>query len=183
MNYYNKILYICKLMKKQQIKDEILKENPDYNLISKLSKELYIEQLPTNIIGFKKIAFNVIKANVQNLGSIKQELSCVFTTDKYEYVLVGGWIGINVNKFKKMIIDLTKLDKYIIIITDSTLVNNNLIKVGIETNLYNSNIEVRFNRLEDKRTKFFTIKNDEFKIKVECGTLKQKLRELKLKSI
>lgn len=85
-------------MNADKIKSEILKESPNWLLISELAKEQYESQLETNTLGFKKGVLNIIKVGEWDIYDIHKEISACFDNEEYHYITND-----DVRKFNKWI--------------------------------------------------------------------------------
>jgi hypothetical protein len=156
------------------IKTELEKPNPDWLLISNLAKDMYLKSQQTNSLGLKKGVVNIIKASEYNCAEIVSSLKKCFTTTEYEYILVGGYSGMTVTKFNKLISTLNYNEKYIIVVTNKDQVYPNLTKAGIECVLYNAGLRNKYDR--DKTTTFH-IKGPDVDIKCPVTEIQMHLRD------
>lgn len=156
------------------IKTELEKSNPDWLLISNMAKDMYLKSQQTNSLGLKKGVVNIIKASEYNCSEVVNGLKKCFTTTEYEYLLVGGYSGMTVTKFNKLIPTLNYNEKYIIVVTNKDQVYPNLNKVGIECVLYNAGLRNKYDR--DKTT-MFHIKGPDVDIKCPVTEIQMHLRD------
>jgi hypothetical protein len=156
------------------IKTELEKPNPDWLLISNMAKDMYLKSQQTNSLGLKKGVVNIIKASEYNCAEVVNGLKKCFTTAEYEYILVGGYSGMTVTKFNKLIPTLNYTEKYIIVVTNKDQVYPNLTKAGIECVLYNAGLRNKYDR--DKTT-MFHIKGQDVDIKCPVTEIQMHLRD------
>lgn len=167
--------YIC-YMNVDKIKSEMLKESPDWLLISTLAKEQYESQLDTNTLGFKKGVLNIIKVSEYEIYEIYKEISACFDTEEYHYIAND-----DVRKFNKWIKAKPDLfDKYHIVVTSKPQIALNTMAEGIDCNLYK--VGFRFKYDIDKTTRI-SIKSDSVDLSFEKGTLKQEIRNITLNKL
>jgi hypothetical protein len=127
------------------ISNELLKENPDWLLISNLAKQIHMSQLQTNPLGFKRGVINIIKCGDHNVRPVYEELTSTFDTDDYHLIEIGGWGGMTVTGFNKL---LPKLDmsKYILVVTNKDQVFSNSSIKGYQCNIYKGLMSNKYNR-------------------------------------
>lgn len=166
-------------MSKEVIVSELSKETPDWLLISNLAKELHKGSLPTNPLGFKKGFLNIIKTGKYNTVDVIDELKKCFTSDEYEFIHVGGYSGMTVTKYNKLIPTLINLDKYVVVVTDKDQVYTNSSTKGLECNIYKATIRNKW----DKKATTITIVGAGISIKSELSSLRAEMRGTTLDSI
>ena len=156
------------------IKEELEKSNPDWLLISNLAKDMYLKSQQTNSLGLKKGVVNIIKASEHNCDKILKNLKSCFNTTDYEFVLVGGYAGMTVTKFNKLISTLSYNEKYIVVITNKDQIYPNLTKAGIECILYNAGLR---NKYDGSKPTIFHIKGPDIDIKCPVTEIQMHLRD------
>jgi len=160
----------------EKIKSEILKENPDWLLISTLAKEIYENSLETNALNFKKGVLNIIRCGEWDVHDIKEELMKCFHNNDYNFI-----IGEDVRQFNKWIKEEPNLfDKYHVILTSKNQIPTNASLKGIDCKIYKATIFNKYNK--EKETKF-TIKGDNINISFGKDGLRQEIRSLTLAQI
>ena len=162
------------------IKTELEKSNPDWLLISNLAKDMYLKSQQTNSLGLKKGVVNIIKASEYNCSVVSESLKSCFNTSEYEYLTVGGYSGMTVTKFNKLMSTLNYTDKYLILITNKDQVFANLSRVGVESIVYNASIRNKYDRSKET---IFSIKGSGVEIKCPLGEIRKHLRENALEMI
>jgi hypothetical protein len=160
-------------MNVDKIKSEILKESPDWLLISSLAKEIYESGLESNALNFKKGVLNVIKCSEYETHDVYKEIKACFDGDEYHYITTDDvrWF----NKWIKSKPDL--FSQYYIIITAKPQMVTNPLSEGIDCNLYKVGVRFKYDRA--KATKF-TIKSDTINLSFEKEGLKQEIRNIAL---
>lgn len=156
------------------IKTELEKPNPDWLVISNLAKDMYLKSQQTNSLGLKKGVVNIIKSSEYNCADIVNSLKKCFTTTEYEFILVGGYSGMTVTKFNKLIPTLNYNEKYIAVVTNKDQVYPNLTKAGIECVLYNAGLR---NKYDSDKTTMFNIKGPDVDIKCSVDEIQMHLRD------
>lgn len=163
-------------MNAEKIRSEMLKESPDWLLISALAKEQHESQLETNTLGFKKGVLNIIKVGEYDTYEIYKEISACFGTEEYHYIAND-----DVRKFNKWIKSKPDLfDRYHIVVTSKPQVALNTMAEGIDCNLYRAGLRFKYDR--DKQTRI-SIKGDSVDFSFEQGTLKQEIRNIALNNL
>ena len=162
-------------MNKEEILLEIVKESPDWLAISEAAKAIYESNKVTSI-GFLTGHINVVKGPDHSLKDISNELkTCI---PEAEYYVVGGWSGITVSKFNKIL--PTLVDKFVIVVTDKTQVISNLTKNKMLFRYFTFNIRGKW---DNKKTTFLYLKGEGVDIKAEMGNLKSVARDILLQKI
>ena len=162
-------------MNADKIKSEILKESPNWLLISELAKELHESQLESNTLGFKKGVLNIIKVGEYDVYNIYDEIHTCFDTEEYHYTAND-----DVRKFNKWIKSKPDLfDRYHIVVTSKPQIALNAMTAGIDCNLYKAGLRFKY----DKEPTRIRIKGDSVDLSFEKGTLKQEIRNIALKNL
>jgi len=162
-------------MSLEKIKSEILKENPNWLLVSTLAKEIHENQLETNTLGFKKGIINIIKVGQYDNYDFYKEIKSCFESDEYHYIAND-----DVREFNKWLASKPNLsDKYHIVITSKANILSNSLSEGYECNLYKGGIRLKY----DKKSTKFILKNDNIDISFEKGCLKQEVRNITLNKL
>ena len=162
-------------MNADKIKSEILKESPNWLLISELAKEQYESQLETNTLGFKKGVLNIIKVGEWDIYDIHKEISACFDNEEYHYITND-----DVRKFNKWIKSKPDLfDRYHIVVTSKPKIALNAMSAGIDCNLYKAGLRFKY----VKEPTRINIKGDSVDLSFEHGTLKQEIRNITLKNL
>lgn len=158
-------------------------DKPNWLLISKLSLKLYNETLETNFFKFTKGKLNVIKASQYNCDYIKDALEECMNGTEYKYLLVGGYKGMTVTKFNKLISGLVDEvnDKYIIIVTNKDQVVANSLKQGLMSNQYIGGLKNTWSK--DNVSFEIYIKGNDFSMKCSFDGMRAYIRDAKLKEI
>jgi len=170
-------------MSKEIISTELLKESPDWLLISNLAKELYLSTQQTNPLGFRKGVINVVKCGEYSTWDVLEELKSCFDSGEYS-ITSRSTSNINtlLREYKngggKLKSDIDG-DKYVVIVTDSSSVATNLITAGFQCNLYKATIFGKYT----KKTVKMIIKGEGININVPLGGLKAEIRDAALKSL
>jgi hypothetical protein len=167
-------------MSKELIESELSKNKPNWLLISDLAKELYKSNTQTNPLGFKKGFLNIIKTSEYNVSDILKELEICFNSNEYKFLMVGGYSGMTVTKYNKILPTLKNLDKYIVIVTNKDQVYTNSSTKGFECNIYKSGIR---NKYDTSKKTSITITGDGVQFKAELNSLRAELRGTTLDSI
>lgn len=168
---------------KSEILKELESETPNWLHIAKLAKQAYANSNQSNLIGFRKGALNIIKTGEYTCDDIFSELQKCFTDkEEYNFLLVGGYRGMDVNKFNKLIPNLLKNydDKYIIVVTNKSQVFTNSIKSGLEVNEYKAVIRNKYDKYKDT---MLNIEGAGKKITCKFTELKAYVRDLALEEI
>lgn len=161
-------------MSKESIQQELLKDNPDWMLISNMAKDIYLQNQQTNSLGLKKGIVNIIKASEYNCDTIHKELKKCFPSSEYQYIEVGSYSGINVTKFNKLIPTLNYTDNYLVIVTNKDQVFANLSKAGIQCVVYNASLRNKWDK--DKKTTF-SITGGGISIKCKLDEIQSHIRD------
>jgi Zn-dependent metalloprotease len=164
----------------KQIKSEMKKENPNWILISKLAIQIHNDALETNFFKFKKGQLNVIRVSDYNCGDILESLESCLDSDDYRFIQVGGYTGMTVTKYNRLIDGLEVNDKFVIVVTNKDQVVANSLKKGLLINQYSGTIKGKYDRTKEKE---LVIKNDNFNLKCKLNELKSHVRDLKLEEI
>ena len=169
-------------MSKTKIRSELSKSNPDWLLISNMALDLHNASLESNFFKFKKGKLNVIKASEYNCDMIKKSLGECMNGDDYKYLLVGGWSGMTVTSFNRLIDGLINevKDKYVIVITNKDQVVTNSLRKNLLVDPYSSSIRDRY--VKDKNTTI-SIKGEDFELKCSIDDMKSHVRDLKLNEL
>jgi hypothetical protein len=161
-------------LSRELIKSEVGKENPDWLLISNLTKQIYLETQPTNPLLFKKGMINLIKCGEYRVSDITVEIKSCFDNDEYIFSDSPNEL---IKQLKSGVIQLE--DKFIVVVTDSNTFTNKVIQNGFFVNLYKATV---YNKWSKKPTKII-IKGDGVDIGFNIGELKSVIRDYQLKSI
>lgn len=168
-------------MSKELIESELIKTTPDWLLISNLAKELHSKSIPTNPLGFKKTSLNIIKCGKYNTNDVMDELKKCFSSDEYEFIHVGGYSGMTVTKFNKLIPTLKELNhKFIVIVTDKDQIYTNCSTKGYECNIYKAGIRNKYDKAKSTR---ITIVGEGIEIKADLSSLRSEIRGTTLDSL
>lgn len=159
------------------ISNELLKDKPDWLLISDIAKKIHFSELQSNPLGFKRGAINIIKCGENNVDPIYDELNATFDSDEYRIIAVGGWSGMTVTNFNKLKFDDSK---FTIVVTNKDQVFNNCTMKKLQCNIYKGLMNNKYNR--EKETTI-QIRNEDINIKCSLGELKSVIRDISLKSI
>ena len=169
-------MFKIKIMSKELIQAELLKENTDWFLISNIAKDIYNKERETNSLKFKKNALNIIRVGEYCHNDISYELKSCFDGDDYQYLIIDDLVKFN--RWIKSNPDLS--DKYHIVITSNPKTHTNAISNGIECNVYSSLVKNKYK--EDIPTTLI-LKGVDINIKFETGNLRSELRNLTLESL
>jgi len=162
---------------KDTISTELLKDKPDWLLISNLAKQIHLSELQSNPLGFKRGAINIIKCGEHNVNPIVDELNATFDSDEYQIITVGGWVGMTVTNFNKLKFDDSK---FTIVVTNKDQVFTNCTMKKLQCNLYKG---LMSNKYDSKKETTIQIRNEDVNIKCAKGELKAAIRDIALKSI
>lgn len=152
----------------EQVKSEISKENPDWLLISNLSKQIAAENLPTCPIGFKKGYINFIK--VREYSSFTNEF--VKNLDRSQYRIRY----INYTRKAGSIIKETNLDdKFTIFISHKDITSSVSFPMDIPFQRFNGSCSY-------SEKNYYTLRNNQTKERItfKSGELKSIIRDRKL---
>jgi hypothetical protein len=164
-----------------KIKAEIVKQSPDWVLVSKLALELHNDTLESNFFKFKKGKINVVKGSEYNIREIKELLEDAMSGDNYEYLEVGSHSGLTVTRFNKLLNALSNTvnEKFVVVVTCKDQVVTNSIKTGLLVNVYNATMRDKWSKDVEKSIQ---LRNDElgFTFKAKVSEVKSQIRDMKL---
>jgi hypothetical protein len=161
-------------MTKESIQQELLKDNPDWMLISNSAKGIYLKEQQTNSLGLKKGVVNIIKASEYNCNTIYNELKKCFNSSEYHYLEVGSYTGITVTNFNRLIPKLNFIDNYLVILTNKDQVFTNLSKLNIQCVVYNASLRNKHDRTKET---IFSIKGGDVDIKCPLSEIQAHIRD------
>lgn len=168
-------------MSKELIEAELIKDKPDWLLISNLAKSIHLSTLQTNPLGFKKESLNIIKTGKYNTKDVMDELIKCFDSSDYKFIHVGGYSGMTVTSYNKLIPSLKEIkDKYIVVITDKDQVYTNSSTKGFECNIYKSGIRNKYDKSKPTR---ISIVGECIEIKADLSSLRSEIRGTTLDSL
>jgi hypothetical protein len=104
----------------------------------------------------------------------------MFDSDEYEFIVVGGYNGMSVTKYNKLIPTFKDLDKYIVIVTNKDHVYTNSSTKGYECNIYKASLRNKYDRVKPTT---ITITGNGIDIKADLNSLKSEIRGATLDSI
>lgn len=162
-------------MTKEDILAEIAKENPDWLAISSAAKSIY-ESSKESSLGFLRGHINIVKVAEHSVGDMTKELGpCM---PDAEILSVGGWAGMTVTKFNKLMPSLK--DKFVVVVTDKPQVVANVSKEGMCFRQFSATMK---NRWDKSKPTMVRLKGEGIDIKAEVGSLKAAAREMMLEKI
>ena len=161
-------------MTREDILAELAKENPDWLAISSAAKSIY-ESSKESSLGFLRGHINIVKVAEHSVGDMAKELGACMPDA--EILAVGGWSGMTVTKFNKMMPSLK--EKFVIVVTEKPQVLANVAKEGICFRQFSATMKNQWN----SKPTMVHLKGEGIDIKAEVGSLKAAAREMMLERI